>query len=305
MASWACRRTSFPSAPVRTRRWALTETNPEVIVQTWKSWTSSDAVDRRERGADGAGVEVGGRAFHEDAKGIADEAGRAPEDEQADRGADDGVPDERAGHGDEQGRDEDAHAAEGVGGDMEERPADVEAVFAAPVEDGAGDDVGRQAEDGDGEHQAALDRLGGLEALIGLEADHGGDPPERDAVEEGGEDLEAAPAEGAAGRRGPGREPEREQAEAERGDVGEHVAGVGEEGQAAAREAAGELDDEDGRGDEEGDLQRPLVLRVRVAHRPGYIFSRAAMRSSMGGWVLKRRLTPELPPLRFLRGLTM
>ena len=33
-----------------------------------------------------------------------------------------------------------------------------------------------------------------------------------------------------------------------------------------------------------------------------YIFSRAAMRSSMGGWVLKSLLTPLL---MFLRGLTM
>ncbi len=91
-----------------------------------------------------------------------------------------------------------------------------------------------------------------------------------------------------------------------RRDVGQHVPGVGEESQAVAQETAGRLDDEHGRRDDEGDGQGALRLRMVVivgqAANLRYIFSRAAMRSSMGGWVLKSRL---IPLLRSLSGLTM
>ena len=177
-------------------------------------------------------------------------------------------------------------------------------MLAAPIEDGPDDDVGGEPEDRNGEHQAALDRLGRLEPQEGLVADDGRDDPERDPVQEGGEDLEAPPAEGAPGRHGTPGEPEGEEAEAERRDVGEHVPRVGEKGQAAAEKAADDLDDEHGRRDDKGDLQRPLMCRDGMCSsaQTSYIFSRAAMRSSMGGWVLKSRLTP---PLMFLSGLTM
>jgi hypothetical protein len=46
----------------------------------------------------------------------------------------------------------------------------------------------------------------------------------------------------------------------------------------------------------------PIIGNRGRTFKTSYIFSRAAMRSSMGGWVLKSRLTP---PLMFLRGLTI
>ena len=55
------------------------------------------------------------------------------------------------------------------------------------VENGPGDDIGQEAEDGHDEHQAALDRLGRLDPQEGLIADDGGDEPERDPVQKAAE----------------------------------------------------------------------------------------------------------------------
>ncbi len=223
-----------------------------------------DAVDRGQGRPDGPGVDVGRGALHEDVDGVADEPGRAPEDEQADGGADDGVPDEGAGQADEQGRQEDADAPQGVADDVEEGAADVDVPLAAPEERRSDGDVGQQAEAGHCEHQAPLHGLRGPDPQEGLVADRDRDDPESGAVDEGGEDLEAAPAEGVPGRRRPGREPEGEQGQAQRGGVGEHVARVGEQGQAMAQKAAGDLDDEDGGGDGERQPERSAGCLVRV-----------------------------------------
>jgi len=70
-------------------------------------------------------------------------------------------------------------------------------------------------------------RRGG-QPLVGLVADHDRDDPERDAVGERREDLEAAPAERPPARLGTARKPEGEEAQAQGRDVRQHMPGVGQ-----------------------------------------------------------------------------
>jgi hypothetical protein len=86
---------------------------------------------------------------------------------------------------------------------VERRTPDVEVLVAAMAEDQEGRDVHEKAEDGDHEHGAGqdLDRIG--EAAGGLNGDPGGDGEEGEAVDEGGQHLEAVIAVG--GRRAAGR----------------------------------------------------------------------------------------------------
>ena len=64
-----------------------------------------------------------------------------------------------------------------------------------------------------------------------LDGDDPADHEQRDAVDGGGEDLGALPAEGPGPAGRPGGQPDGPQRPGQRADVGEHVPGVGQQGQ--------------------------------------------------------------------------
>ena len=130
---------------------------------------------------------------------------------------------------------------------MEEGGAEVEVLPVAAGEDEEGDDVDGEAEDGDGEHHPALDRGGMGEAAGGLDQDEGGDGEKRQAVDEGGHHRDAVEAVGAARVGRAAGDAEGEPRHGEGGEVGQHVAGVGEEREGAGDEAAGDLDNQERR----------------------------------------------------------
>jgi hypothetical protein len=91
---------------------------------------------------------------------------------------------------------------------------------------------------------------------------------QRHAVDERDHHLEAVEAVGALPVGRPPGEPEREPGERQRGEVGEHVPGVGEQGQRARQQAAEQLGQHEAADQDRGPENPPLVVAVRVHRAP-------------------------------------
>ena len=157
--------------------------------------------------------------------------------------------------------DDGGHRSQQVAHDVEEGAARVEIVVVATAagEDPGGDRVGDQSGDGDDQQQAALDLRRLLQALPGLPEDVDGDDDEGDGVDERGQDLRPQVAKGALRPGGTVRQPDGEECQPQGADVGEHVRRVGQQRQRVREIGAGHFDEEEDRGDREGDDQWPAV----------------------------------------------
>jgi hypothetical protein len=100
--------------------------------------------------------------------------------------------------------------------------------------------------------------------MPGLVQDEAGDPEQEDGVGDGGQDLGAMEAVRPAGCGRPGGHPERRERHREAEDVGEHVAGVGEQRERAGEEAADHLGDEVRGSETENHQESTLVRCCRV-----------------------------------------
>ena len=120
-------------------------------------------------------------------------------------------------------------------------------------------EVSRQADQGDGEHPAAQDIRRVREPAVRLHEDPDRQADEHEPVHEGRENLCPLVAEAPLRRARPAREPDRDQREAERHVVREHVHRVGEEREAPSQQPADHFDgrDRDRQGEDEG--ERPPV----------------------------------------------
>ena len=130
-----------------------------------------------------------------------------------------------------------------------------------------------------GQHQPRGDLGWVRQPSPGLDQDERRNPEQQNGVGDRGEDLEPQVAERAPAARRAGREPDREQRQPDPRDVGEHVPGVGEQGQAVRGDGAADLDDED----------RELSARTRPAaadapRRPTRDPVEALMRAPRRGW---------------------
>ena len=250
---------------------------PEVIVHTCRSWTSLTPGTAAIASPTSSDVHACGRALEQDLNGVAQDRPRADQDQHADRHRDHRVGVLPAGGEDDQGGEDHPGRAEQVGDHVAEGGRDVEALARVPLQDPRGDQVDDQPGDRDRQHQARLDLGRVAEPGPGLDEDPDRDRDQGDAVEERREDLGSPVAEGAARAPGAGGEPGREQGDAEREAVGEHVRGVGEQRQAARDQAAGDLGDQEQRGQREDQLQGALgagaveVDRVRVVVSAGAV----------------------------------
>ena len=135
--------------------------------------------------------------------------------------------------------------AEHVAQDMRGGGAQVEAVPVARVQHAVGEDV--HAEPGHGARPASRRRAPSSARAVAapLRNDPGRDEDERKAVDEGREDLETLVAVGTAGVRGPAADAKPQQREPERGHIGQHVHGVGEQCEGAGDQPADKLRDEE------------------------------------------------------------
>ena len=100
---------------------------------------------------------------------------------------------------------------------------------------------------------------------IGFVEDVEGDENQDHTVQQGGKNLDPVETESLLGSRTPCREPARRQAEAERGDICQHVARIRKERQGIGVDRTDKLGDEKCGRDNQGRLQR--VLRVSVPMR--------------------------------------
>ena len=146
---------------------------------------------------------------------------------------------------------------------------------------GAGEDRGRgQVDDdpgqGDGEDQAAVDAGRVDQPAHALDRDDRRQHQQGDPVRLGGEDLDPFEAEGHAALGRAAGEPDRDQREADRGGVGEHVGGVGEQRQRVGDDPGHHLGRHEAEDQREGDRQLAAVgvrrgavavAGVGVAHR--------------------------------------
>ena len=140
---------------------------------------------------------------------------------------------------------------------MDVRRAEVE-VLAAAAEDGGGADRVDEQADGRDDDQPAAGHVGrvGEPACRADEHDQR-DHDQRDGVEERGQDLRPPEPEAPVRRRGPPGEQDGPGRDAQRDDVGEVVAGVGEQREAAGEERRDHLDERVGGVEDERDRQRP------------------------------------------------
>jgi hypothetical protein len=126
---------------------------------------------------------------------------------------------------------------------MAERRLDVQALALRSKEDDARDRVHGQARERDDQHPAAEDLGRVPEALDRLPDDPAADEHERQPVDEGGEDLCPLEAEASAwGGRARG-ERQRDEREADRERVGQHVPRIRQHGKASREEAGDDLYD--------------------------------------------------------------
>ena len=98
--------------------------------------------------------------------------------------------------------------------------------------------------------------------MDGGEGDPGGEDDEGEGVDEGCEDSGALVAEGFLGGGGAGLEVDGYKGEQDGEEVGDVVAGLGDEGQGVGSEAEDEGRDDVGRGERHGDLEDVLHLAV-------------------------------------------
>ena len=234
-----------------------------------------DALGRGHSPADLACVDPGRSRFQQDHDRVAQDAPRAREDEERDR-----HPRKRirllpaCREHDDRG-DRHAGGRGEVGQDVPERGLHVEALPGRPREDPRRNQVDGEPEQCDGEHPAAEDLRRVVETPDRLDEDPDRDRDEHETVHERGEDLGALKAEAAVGRGGTRGEPGRTECKAQRPDVSEHVAGVGEQREAARQQPGDDLHDRvrgrEAEHEREGpSATRPAVL-VRVGHLGGLI----------------------------------
>ena len=224
-----------------------------------------DARHGEDRAADVLGGHAARRRLQEDAHGLAEQPPGAGEHEHADEQRDERVGELPARHDDDDAGDDHAHRAPEVGEHVQQRPAHVEAVASRPVQHARRGEVHGEADRADHEHPAAGDVRWVGEAPRSLHEDPDRDDDEQDAVRERREDLGPPVAEAPLRRRRPPGEPGREQGERQRGGVGEHVPGVGQDGQRVGEQPDDDLHDEEARDERQRDRERlPVGAQPRV-----------------------------------------
>ncbi len=247
-----------------------------------------DAFDRGHGFADFCEFERAGGAFEEDMEGFADDADRRPEDHGGDDEGEGGVDPREVGEEDGGAAEDDGCGGQGIAEHVEEDGADVDVAGEAPEKGGDGA-VHQHTGGGDEHHEARLDGDGRGEAVEGGDGDPEGEHDQGEGVDKGGEDAGALVAEGFLVGGGAGLEVDGDEGEDDGEEVGEVVAGLGDEGERVGAEAEdkGGDDVEGGRG--HGDFEDALHAAVWTGN---HVHGLSLCPSGMGvqyGWAEWRR----------------
>ena len=175
---------------VPTIRWAEATSMSDVSVHTWRSWTSTTP-STAARSARMASRSVPGGAAWTRMR-TAWPARRRPGGRSRCRWRRRRRrrPTSHPVTCDDEGADDDADRADGVGEHLEVGALDVQRLLGALAQQGEGDEVGDEAGDGDDEHRAGEDVGRVAEAADRLDEDVDGDAEQQHRVGQGGEDLQ-------------------------------------------------------------------------------------------------------------------
>ena len=127
--------------------------------------------------------------------------------------------------------------------------------------------VGQQASDRNHHHRHPGDRLRMLEALNGLPDNQHGDHHQSNGIEKRRQGGQTQPAKSMAGVRGTAGEANRQQRKQQGGGVGEHMAGIRQQGQRAGDRAADGFYQHKTGGDDERPKQPASVAVIRSLGR--------------------------------------
>ena len=235
----------------------------------WTWWTAST------RGSASSAVSIASASMPRGAcssstdGGVADERPRGDEHERGDRERDRGIDPRGAGECDDHARHDHAEGSERVRREVEERAAQVEVVPAHAGDEPRAPRVDRRARP----RRRSATPTPSTSARIREATDRLPHDPrrrgdEQHRVRERGEDLGPLPSVGGARRRRPRAQPQRDEGEPERDDVGGEVGGVGEQRERVERDRGDDLHHEQrGVGDEREQERPPAGRRGGVARR--------------------------------------
>ena len=213
---------------------------------------SQDAADFGCGGGNGIGLEAAGGALHEDGTRVAEKAEGARQDEGCDGQGDQGIEAAPCSESDGQGGDDDGNRAQGIGHGFEGGAAHVQVVVGVAVEDAEDEEIDREAGDADGDDRGGIEvGRAATEAADRLEDNVPGDEAEEGDVDGDREHLGAGVAEGAAGVGRAACDGGGGESEEEAGGIGEHVPGIGDEGEGARQVAGDRLDGDEEQREEE------------------------------------------------------
>ena len=198
-------------------------------------------------------IDVGRDALHQHADRFAEQLPGRVDHQQRDEDRRHRIDPGPAERRDGEGGDDRLDAAERVGEDVEPGAAQVQVAAPAAAQDEQADHVHGQAGDRHDQHQAAFDDDRRPQPADRLDDDQERDADEGRAVGQRGQDLGALIAVGPRRRRRAAAKSHREQGQRDGCRVAGHVAGVGQQGQRAGDEAAGDF----GEGKAGHERQRP------------------------------------------------
>ena len=198
---------------------------------------------------------VRGRRLEQHVAALLHETPRAAEHQHPDEHRDQRICHSPMKSQDDYPREECAHRAEQVAEHVQVGGPLIERLVVIAVQDERGTEIRDEPDKCHAEEQRTVDDGRRPEAMPRLDADADRDREQDRAVHQRGEDLESQESERSFRRRG-------DQCQSERGHVGEHVGGIGEQRERARHPSAGQLDHHHHRGDGERERQAPSSLDV-------------------------------------------
>ena len=210
--------------------WQARARDWEPRLQTWRSWTLTTPSTASMPERISVERDAARRAFQKDVEGFADDADAGPEDERGDEQREGGVDPVVAGEQDARAAGDDGGCRERVAGHVEKGGAQVDVAGHAPQQSGD-HAVHHHAGGGHDHHEPGCTATGAREPVDGFDADPEGDDDERGRIDEGGQHAGPLVAEGLGVVGGAGLEVDGGKAEQEGQEIGDVVAGLGEQGQ--------------------------------------------------------------------------
>ena len=210
----------------------------------------------------GRQIHVAGGVLEQDVERLAQDGPGVPEDEQADQDTDQRVEDVPAGEPNHHTRDDRSDGRKHVTHQVDEGRAQVKVMVTAFVDQPGGHGVDEEGEKADADENVRLHFGRRDEALVGFIENKDRDDHQRSGIRQRGQDPCTLVTVGASRLGGLGRQPHGKPTQSEREYVGEVVSRVREQSQAVRPPASNRFDDNEGRGQREGEGESARGLGI-------------------------------------------